>query len=72
MTSRDTRKKVSRSQRPVLDACRRPDGVTCRELCDEWRVPTGKISGRFTELRGNGRIRVLGVRNNNLIYQEIP
>lgn len=32
-------------------------GLTCRELAEDWEVPMHRISGRFTELKADGRIR---------------
>lgn len=45
-------------------------GATAQEFADSLGVPINKISGRFTELKADGRIRKIAVRNKGGVYVE--
>lgn len=53
----------------VLCACQRVNGVTCRELAEEWGVGMNQISGRFSELKQTGEIWKIGVRNGCGVFR---
>ena len=56
----------------VLAACQRTNGVTCRELAEEWNVGMNQISGRFSELKQTGEIYKIGVRNGCGVFRLDP
>lgn len=43
-------------------------GLTCKELADLWAVGMNAISGRFSELKRDGLIEKVGVRNGCGVY----
>ena len=45
------------------------DGLSCKELAKLWGVGMNVISGRFTELKKEGRIEKIGSRENSAVYQ---
>jgi predicted Rossmann fold nucleotide-binding protein DprA/Smf involved in DNA uptake len=40
------------------------DGMTVHELAEKWNVAPNQISGRFSELKADGRIEKVGARKN--------
>lgn len=44
------------------------NGVTLKEVCSMWGRSPNQISGRFTELKADGLIRVSGRRDGCGIY----
>ena len=56
----------------VLEACRRPGGVTCKELAAEWEVGMNNISGRFTELKAKNLIQKIGTRDGSAVMTPTP
>jgi len=46
-------------------------GITCRELAEAWGIGMHRISGRFTELRIEGRIARKRVRAGCAVYVEV-
>jgi DNA-binding transcriptional regulator YhcF (GntR family) len=48
------------------------EGLTCKELAKQWGVDMNKISGRFSELKRDGMIRKIGVREDSgvMVIQE--
>lgn len=43
-------------------------GATCREVAELMETGMNAISGRFTELKANGRIEKIAVRNGCAVY----
>lgn len=60
---------IPTQRRQVLEACRRPGGVTCRALACEWGVGMNTISGRFSELKKGGLITKTGVEEGCGVYK---
>ena len=65
--NRRTARHRSVQQARVREAIRAagPDGMTCKELAEQWGVGMNRISGRFSELKRDGRIiRARDIRGN--------
>lgn len=56
----------------VLCACQRTNGVTCRELAEEWGVGMNQISGRFSELKKTDEIWKIGTRKGCGVFRVNP
>jgi len=48
-----------------------PQGITAKELAEHWNVGLNTISGRFSELKKDGLIRKIGVRDGCGVYVEV-
>lgn len=46
------------------------DGATAQECADAFGIPIHKVSGRFSELKRDGLIRKVDVRNHGGVYVE--
>lgn len=55
--------------RAVLEAGQ--DGLTCRELAKRWGVGMNQVSGRFSELKRDGRVKVVGERDGCGVWRVI-
>ena len=47
------------------------DGLTCKELATRWGLGMHQISGRFSELKRDGRIEKIGTRNRCEVYKVV-
>lgn len=43
-------------------------GITCKELSEQWGVGMNHLSGRFSELKRDNKIKQIGRRKNSGVY----
>lgn len=65
-----TKDAIPHQRQKVFDAIqKRPKlGFTCKELAEMWGVGMNAISGRFSELKRDGMIVKVGVRDGCGVY----
>jgi DNA-binding MarR family transcriptional regulator len=61
--------KMTLKQAQVLATIKLLKGATCKDICKRHHVGMNTISGRLTELKAMGKIKVTGRRDGCAVYE---